>query len=142
MSISMFNAEGYHDPTTYEALSNWEREEKMKARSYRPLVFICSPFSGDVAENIEKARRFCRFAVEQGTIPFAPHLFYPQFLDDQDTEQRELGLFFGTVWLRKCNALWFFGDRISAGMKREIHAAWRHGIQIKQFNNNLEEVTL
>jgi len=141
VSVSKFNAEGYHDPTTYEALSNWEREDKKKSRPYRPLVFICSPFSGDVAGNTENARRFCRFAVEQGMIPVAPHLHYPQFMDESDKEQRELGLFFGTVWLRKCDALWFFGDRISAGMKKEIQTARRHGIQIKQFNNNLEEVS-
>ena len=140
MSVSKFNAEGYYDPTTYEALTNWEREEKQKARAYRPLVFICSPYAGDVARNIENARRYCGFAVKQGAIPVAPHLHYPQFLDDTDNEQRELGLFFGMVWLRKCDALWFFGDRISDGMKREIQAARRHGLQIKQFNNNLEEV--
>lgn len=140
MSVSKFNAEGYYDPTTYEALTNWEREEKRKAHTYRPLVFICSPYAGDVARNIENARRYCGFAVKQGAIPVAPHLHYPQFLDDHDKEQRELGLFFGMVWLRKCDALWFFGDRISDGMKREIQAARRHGLLIKQFNNNLEEV--
>jgi len=140
VSVSRLNAEGYHDPTAYEALTNWANEEKKKSRPYRPLVFICSPFAGDVAGNIERVRRFCRFAVRQGTIPVAPHLHYPQFMDDNDKEQRELGLFFGTVWLRKCDALWFFGDRISAGMKREIQAARRHGLQIKQFNDNLEEV--
>ena len=52
MSISRFNPEGYYDPTTYEALSNIEAEER-KAR-FRPVVytetawlcrvsFLCSP---------------------------------------------------------------------------------------------------
>lgn len=54
MSISKFNPEGYYDPTTYEALTNIEAQER-KAR-FRPLVFICSPFSGDEQKNasIEK----------------------------------------------------------------------------------------
>jgi len=134
------NHEGYSDPTAYEALSAITREEKQRRRPYRPLVFICSPFAGDEAKNIANARRFCRFAVGRGAIPIAPHLHYPQFLDDSDKEQRALGLFFGSVLLQKCDALWFFGDSVSAGMQREIRAARRHGLNIKQFDDNLKEV--
>lgn len=54
MSVSKFNHEGYYDPTTYEALTNIEAEER-KAK-FRPLVFICSPFSGNEQTNIENAR--------------------------------------------------------------------------------------
>ncbi|NCC69596.1 MAG: DUF4406 domain-containing protein, partial [Clostridia bacterium] len=36
MSISKFNAEGYYDPTAYEALTRIERESKKM--SFRPLV--------------------------------------------------------------------------------------------------------
>lgn len=49
MSIDQYNAEGYLDPTAYEALSHVEREEKK--RLHRPLVFICSPFAGDMEGN-------------------------------------------------------------------------------------------
>ena len=66
--------------------------ETGKRRTYRPLVYISSPLSGNVAENMEKARRYCRFALEQGRIPLAPHLLYPQFMDDGDPEERELAL--------------------------------------------------
>lgn len=54
MTISKFNSEGYYDPTTYEALLKVEREKK--AARYRPLVYICSPFSGDISGNIERAK--------------------------------------------------------------------------------------
>lgn len=30
MGISKYNSEGYHDPTTYEALSKIEKEEKRR----------------------------------------------------------------------------------------------------------------
>ena len=33
MSVNKFNAEGYHDPTVFEALTNIEKEEKQ--RKYR-----------------------------------------------------------------------------------------------------------
>ena len=39
MSVNLYNAERYLDPTAYEALMNIEREAKRTA--YKPLVFIC-----------------------------------------------------------------------------------------------------
>lgn len=62
-------------------------------RAYRPLVYICSPFSGDVEGNTERARRFCRFVLEHGQIPLAPHLMFPQFMSDDDPAERELAIF-------------------------------------------------
>lgn len=87
MSVSRYNSEGYPDLTTFEALSAIENEAKA-ARSYRPIVYVCSPFSGDVAVNTVNARKFSRFAVEQGYIPIAPHLLFPQFLNDNDLTER------------------------------------------------------
>ena len=48
MSVNKYNGEGYHDPTTYEALTKIDREEKKKA--YKPLVFICSPLATETKE--------------------------------------------------------------------------------------------
>jgi hypothetical protein len=134
------NSEGYWDPTSYAALSQIEREEYRKAHPKRPLVYICSPFAGDIPRNTEAARQYCKFAVRQGMIPFAPHLLYPQFMSDSDPAQRELALLFGVVWLCKMDELWVFGEAISSGMKREILAAKKRGITIKKFNENLEEM--
>src|SRR5699024_11216797 len=94
MSINKFNSEGYYDPTTYEALTNIEKEERA-LRAFRPIVYICSPYAGEVAANVENARRYSRFAVDAGYIPIAPHLLFPQFLNDADPKERQLGLFFG-----------------------------------------------
>ena len=44
MSINKFNSEGYYDPTTYEALTNIEKEERA-LRAFRPIVYICSPYA-------------------------------------------------------------------------------------------------
>ena len=140
MGISKYTGEGYYDPTAYEALTNIAREERLVTHPYRPLVYICSPYAGDVPGNTKRALQFCRFAVKKGAIPFAPHLFYPQFMDERDKEQRELALFFGRIWLRKCDALWYFGDRITEGMARELQAAVHRGLKIRHFNDNFEEV--
>ena len=66
MGINKYNPEGYHDPTVYEALTHIEaerREERRQAllsrqRTYRPLVYICSPYSDDILNNERKARVF------------------------------------------------------------------------------------
>ncbi len=133
------NAEGYPDPTAAEALARVEREEK--ARQYNQLVYICSPYAGDIEYNVNRAKGYCRFAVSKGYIPLAPALHYPLFLDDSDRDERELGLSFALLLLTKCNELWVFGDRISSGMAQEIRKAKQRGMPIRYFNNNCEEVT-
>ncbi|MCW1085664.1 hypothetical protein OJ920_10850, partial [Streptococcus anginosus] len=85
IGFSKKNTEGYLDLTSYHALKKLQRE----LFGYRPLVYICSPYSGDTEANVELARQFCGFAVSAGKIPFAPHLHYPQFMDDADPDQRE-----------------------------------------------------
>lgn len=137
MTISFYNSERYADPTAFAALSNIEHKEK---RKYRPLVYICSPFAGDVAGNTDAARRYCRMAVDMGCIPFAPHLLYPQFMDDGNAEERDLGLFFGKVLMDKCSEVWVCGERISSGMQAEIDRAKRKNYKIRHFSSELKEV--
>ena len=138
MSVSKFNHEGYFDPTAYEALSAIEAEER-RAR-FRPVVYVCSPFSGDPAGNVEKAQHYCRFAVDSGYAPFAPHLFFPQFLDDGIPEERELGLFMAIIMLTKCAELWVFGEQITRGMAQEIRKAESRGMIIRYFTTDCEEI--
>lgn len=132
------NSEGYFDPTAYEALAKIEREAK--AHAFRPMVYICSPLSGNIAANQKNARRYCRFAVDSGYIPLAPHLNFPQFMDDGDGAERDLALFMDLVLLSKCDQLWAFGDRASKGMSMEIEKAKRKGQPIRWFDSNCKEV--
>ena len=124
------NKEGYSDPTPYEALRKINREgKKMMRFGFKPVVYICSPYRGDTENNTRKAREYCRYALEQNAIPFAPHLLYPQFMDDE-----ELALFMGRVMLDKCAEVWVFGETISSGMKGEIDRARSKKKVIKYFN--------
>lgn len=135
MAISKFNSEGYYDPTTYEALSKVEREEK--AARYRPLVYICSPFSGDISGNIERTKKYSRYAVDSKAIPIAPHLLFPQFMDDD--AERELALFMDMVLLGKCEEIWVFGELVTEGMSAEIAKAKRKNMKIRYFTEDCEE---
>lgn len=139
MSVDKRNSEGYPDPTAFEALSALERTEKQSLRAFRPIVYICSPFSGDVEKNIKAARRYSRFAVDSGYIPIAPHLLFPQFLDDDDPHERELGLFFGNALMSKCSEVWVFGDNISSSMAAEIKRARWKNYRLRYFTEELEE---
>ena len=132
------NAEGYPDPTAATALENVARAED--ARVHRPLVYIASPYAGETEDNISRAKGYCRFAVSKGVIPLAPHLLYPQFMDDNDEDQRILGLRFAIVLLCRCDELWVFGEKISAGMAKEIEKAEKRGMRIRRFNSKCEEV--
>ncbi|MFY9282846.1 MAG: DUF4406 domain-containing protein [Miniphocaeibacter sp.] len=137
MKISKLNSEGYYDPTPHKALTNIMKKEKTK-KEYLPLVYIASPFSGDMERNTTKAQGYCRFAVKEGYIPLAPHLHYPQFLDDEDPDERKLGLRFALILLGKCEELWVF-DRVSKGVAQEIAKAKRRNMPIRYFNSKCEE---
>lgn len=101
------------------------------------LVYICSPYAGDIENNLRFARAACRYAAEQGCAPVAVHLMYPQILDDAVPAQREIGIRMGLRVLATCNELWICGSRISHGMKCEIAEAERLGIPVRNISAEL-----
>lgn len=135
------NSEGYSSPTEYEALTRIEKEEKVaaKAAAFRPVVYICSPYSGDTERNVENARRYSRFAVDRHYLPITPHIYFTQFMDDNVPEERNTAIFMNWVLMSKCVELWVFGENISVGMKAEIDRAKRKHMRIRYFTEELEE---
>ena len=112
---------------------------KVTEHSFRPVVYICSPYRGDTETNTENAKRYCRFALERNAIPFAPHLLYPQFMDEDNDEERSLALYMGLVMIDKCSELWIFGDRITDGMRGEIARARMRKKTIRYFSADGKE---
>lgn len=96
------------------------------------IVYIASPYAGDIENNIRFAKAACRLAMEEGSTPVAAHLLYPQMLDDSIPEQRDLGIRMGLKLLEACSELWLCGSRISEGMQEELKAAWRHGVPVRR----------
>ena len=87
----------------------------------------------------KQPRKYCRYAVEQGHTPIAPHLFYPQFLDDKSEAEQALGLQMGLQLLNFCDELWAFtGDRhiLSPGMAVEIAYAEENLIPIRYMSED------
>lgn len=109
-------------------------------RHYNRLVFISSPYrpesddpaeqSREILRNIKLAKIGCKIAVDLGCAPFAPHLLYPQFLNERDPEMRKAGMKIGLQFLNFCDEMWVLGRKITDGMAEEIAAAKANGIPI------------
>ena len=106
-------------------------------------VYICSPFrpistnpiltANELIDNLKLAKDACTFAALRGCEPVAPHLYYPQFLNDDDEVERTLGMELGIRALRSCDELWIMSCRISSGMSAEIKEAQKCGIRVLVF---------
>ena len=96
------------------------------------IIYVASPYAGDVQKNTEFAKRACRHVMEQGHAFFAPHLLYPSLLCESVPAERQLALDMGLTMLSVCDELWCYGDRISQGMMAEITEAERLGIPIRR----------
>ena len=104
-------------------------------------IYVCSPYAGDTKKNVEAARGYCRYVLAEGGIPIAPHLLFPQFMDDNDEDERELGLIFAKLLLKQCDEVWVFGDHISKGMFGECRLAILLNKKMQFFNSECEETT-
>ncbi|QKN24057.1 MULTISPECIES: DUF4406 domain-containing protein [Caproicibacterium] len=98
------------------------------------LVYICSPYAGSIEENVRFAKAACRYAMKQGCAPIAPHLLYPQFLNDAVPMEREAGIRMGLRVLASCEELWVCGNHTSEGMEKEIAEAKRLGIPVRRIS--------
>ena len=99
-------------------------------------VFICSPYRGDVERNVKAARNHARMAAIIGYCPIAPHLLFPQFLNDRDPEERIMGITLGVEQMKMCDEVWVFGSRISNGMGFELEKAKELGIPVRLYDND------
>lgn len=138
---NLYNSEGYYSPTEYEAFTRVEKEEKAarKAAKFRPIVYICSPYAGNTKKNVEKAKEYSRFAVDQHCLPITPHIYFTQFMDYSNPADRETARFMNTVLMGRCAELWVFGNVITKGMRTEINHAKLKNMKIRYFTEELEE---
>ena len=95
------------------------------------LVYIASPYAGDVEANLAFAGQAGRYCMMQGGIPVIPHMMYPAFLDDTDPVQRGLGIETGLRLMEACDCVWICGDYVSAGMKQELAFANEIGKEVR-----------
>ena len=136
MNQDFYNASGCADPTAYEAIKNVSKKDRVP---FMPLIYICSPYSGDILKNREKAACYAQFVYESGCIPVTPHLLF-HFLSDDDPWERKVALHMDIVLMGKCQEVWVFGNKISAGMEKEIALAEKRRQTVRYFTDDFMEV--
>jgi nucleoside 2-deoxyribosyltransferase len=140
------------------------RSDKRK----QTIVFVCSPTIGKVGadtsrqaqeekcrENIKQAQLYCESLMKDRTIiPFAPHAFYPYFLNllEEDPTDKILSRYCGLAFLRACDAIYVYVpytkqpvmnflsfikvsrpdiSQLSSGMEQELIEAKKLGLSVK-----------
>ena len=99
-------------------------------------VYICAPLGGNVDYNISRAKLYARYTLlECGAAPFPPHC-YAESLDDNVTEQRELGIRAAKSFIWACDELWVFSSQRTKGMREEIDWCKQINIPVKYIQDN------
>jgi predicted HTH transcriptional regulator len=86
-------------------------------------VFICSPYRGNIEENMKKAKFYGKIVVGTGRIPVILHLYFPTFLDENNPNERMTGIEMGLELMDSCDEVYVFGFDITEGMKFELDYA-------------------
>jgi hypothetical protein len=97
-------------------------------------VVLESPFAGDIEANVAYAKRAVHDCLKRGEAPIASHLLFtqPGILNDNDPEERKLGIGAGHAWTPVADAVVVYMDRgKSSGMIRGIEAAISAGITVE-----------
>ena len=92
------------------------------------LVYICSPYRGEVERNVVYARQLTRTAIDNSFVPITPHLYLTQVLTEENPLERRKGMAAGLELLKICKYI-LVGTKygVSSGMKEEIWEAKKAG---------------
>ncbi len=91
----------------------------------KKLVYISSPYRGDIEGNIKRVHRIANIYYDMGYIPIVPHFFTGFLEPDQFEEGMEICL----AVLKRVDELHYFGQP-TEGMQMEIELARELGIPI------------
>lgn len=100
------------------------------------LVYVCSPYRGEIRRNKEYARELTKAALNSGFAPVTVHLYLTEVLDDNKPQERSRGMAAGRDIMRQCKYI-LIGDKygISEGMKEEITLAALKGLNMLNEKN-------
>jgi len=105
-------------------------------------VFICSPYRGNIEENTKSAQFFSKIIIGTGRVPIAPHLYFPQFLNEENPHERMNGIEMGLELMNVCDEVYVFGFTITEGMKFELEHARKKRIPVRLYDEYMNAVNL
>lgn len=119
-------------------------EEKMTIDTGYKLVILESPFAGPtlahIQTNLEYARKAGKECAFRHESILASHLLFPQFLDDHNPAERDLGIGLGLDWRKHADYSVFYIDLgWSGGMKAALNSAVERNLPffVRAFDNKL-----
>ena len=95
---------------------------------------------GDVEKNLKLAKFAARVLINSGYIPVVPHLYFPQFLDDNDQYERIKGIKMGVELMKECDRMWIIGTTITNGMEYEINEAKKAKVPAILYDEKLRQI--
>lgn len=88
------------------------------------LIVIESPYAGDKEENIKYAIECMKDSLSRGESPYASHLLFTRFMNDDIPEERKMGIEAGFEWHSVADVVAVYVDLgISGGMIQGIFNA-------------------
>lgn len=102
-------------------------------------VIIESPYAGDVDASVAYARACLKDSLKRGEAPIASHLLYtqPGILDDDQTDERALGIDAGHAWIACADLVVVYHDLgVSEGMQVGMRRAFDAGkpVEFRKLN--------
>lgn len=101
------------------------------------LIYVASPYAArdgyTISENRLLAIKMCREVIRRGEIPVAPHLYFPQFLDDDDERDRLRGTSLALKALDVCDEFWYVLENAESMVAQEFLHAKDKGIRCITF---------
>lgn len=93
----------------------------------RKSIFVCSPYAGNEAVNIYRAKQIARMLWEMGYLPICPHTSASFF---SELTEREQALDYCLNLLDGCDLIYIdLENGITAGMQGEIAYAKSKGLK-------------
>ena len=89
-------------------------------------IYVCSRYRADTEDgkafNVAVAKYFSREIANDGAIPVTPHIYFPQFMDDDNEVERAYAMEVGRQMIDTCQTfvIIIIDGKISDGMRDEI----------------------
>jgi len=103
-------------------------------------IFVCSPYRGEKEKNTKNAAFAARIICGCGNMPIVPHLYFTQFLEEDDPVDRIRGIKLGIELMKSCELIWLIGTKISKGMEYELKTAKEMQIPVKLYDDKLRQI--
>jgi len=103
-------------------------------------IFVCSPYRGDTEKNTKRAAQAAKILCECGYMPIVPHLYFPNFLKEEDQHERLRGIELGIELMKDCHKIWLLGPEITSGMEYELEVAKKFKIPVAMYDEDFRQI--